>query len=51
MSSNKDLNYRFIWTTRGKILLKKDEDSPVITITKRNNIDKLTELTDTGTRR
>ena len=51
LQKKKDLNYRFIWTTHGKILLRKDEDSPVITITKRNDIDKLTELADTGTRR
>ena len=41
LQKRKDLNYRFIWTTHGKILLRKDEDSRVITITKRNDIDKL----------
>lgn len=37
----KEKNYRFIWVREGKILLRKEENSPVIVLTKPEDLLKL----------
>ena len=37
----KQLNYKFIWTSTGRIFLRKDENSPSISILEMKDLDKI----------
>ena len=32
VDATRDLNYKFLWTTQGRIRLRQDSESPVITV-------------------